>query len=74
MSAPASAPAGSLKTTGELAADLGAPLHRVIYAIRSRKIAPARRAGRYRLYGPAELKLIVAALGETEGNAEAVGR
>ncbi len=40
-----------LRTPGVMAADLGQPLHRVLYVLRTRRhIKPAARAGRLRLY------------------------
>ena len=40
-----------LRTPGVLAIDLGEPLHRVLYVLRTRRhIRPAARAGRLRLY------------------------
>jgi hypothetical protein len=39
----------TLRTPGVVARELGAPLHRVQYILRSRGIAPAARAGRLRL-------------------------
>jgi hypothetical protein len=48
-----------LKTTGIIAADLKAPLHRVLYILHTRKhIAPAARAGRLRLYDSAAVAMI----------------
>ncbi len=49
----------SLRTPGVLAADLGEPLHRVIYVLRTRRhIRPAARAGRLRLYDREAVALI----------------
>ena len=40
-----------LRTPGVLAADLGEPLHRVLYVLRTRPhIRPTASAGRFRLY------------------------
>lgn len=40
-----------LRTPGVLAADLGVPLHRVLYILHTRHhIQPSARAGRLRLY------------------------
>lgn len=48
---PTEFPAPKLRTPGVLAADLGEPLHRVLYVLRTRShIRPAARAGRLRLY------------------------
>ena len=48
-----------LRTPGVLASDLGAPLHRVLYALRTRvHIRPAARAGRLRLYDSEAVALI----------------
>ena len=41
----------TLRTPGVIAHELGEPLHRVLYVLRTRPcIAPAARAGRLRLY------------------------
>jgi hypothetical protein len=40
-----------LLTTGEIAARLGQPIHRVDYVVRARGIRPAARAGRLRVFG-----------------------
>lgn len=52
-------PAPKLRTPGVLAEDLGQPLHRVLYALRSRQnIRPAAMAGRLRLYDRDALEAI----------------
>ncbi len=44
-------PTPKLRTPGVMAADLGEPLHRVLYILRTREhIRPAASAGRLRLY------------------------
>lgn len=44
-------PIPKLRTPGVLAADLGEPLHRVLYVLRTRRhIRPTASAGRLRLY------------------------
>ena len=44
-------PTPQLRTPGVLAADLGVPLHRVLYLLRTRRhIRPAATAGVLRLY------------------------
>ena len=41
----------ALRTPGVIAQELGEPLHRVLYVLRTRAhITPAARAGRFRLY------------------------
>ena len=48
-----------LRTPGVLAADLGEPLHRVLYVLRTRHhIRPSARAGRLRLYDREALAMI----------------
>lgn len=48
-----------LRTPGVVAADLGEPLHRIVYVLRSRPhIRPAARAGRLRLYDREAVTLI----------------
>lgn len=52
-------PVPKLRTAGVLAADLGEPLHRVLYVLRTRThIEPAARAGRLRLYDRGTVALI----------------
>ena len=47
------------RTPGVLAADLGVPLHRVLYILQTRDhIQPAARAGRLRLYDRGAVALI----------------
>lgn len=44
-------PVPKLRTPGVLATDLGEPLHRVLYVLRTRAhIQPSAQAGRLRLY------------------------
>jgi hypothetical protein len=51
--------APKLRTPGALAEDLGQPLHRVLYVLRSRQhIRPAAMAGRLRLYDRDALEAI----------------
>ena len=48
-----------LRTPGVLAADLGVPLHRVLYVLRTRvHITPSARAGQLRLYDREAMSLI----------------
>ena len=57
MKKPDTAP--KLRTPGVLAEDLGQPLHRVLYVLRSRQhIRPAAMAGRLRLYDRDALEAI----------------
>ena len=52
-------PIPTLRTPGVVARDLGEPLHRVVYVLRSRRhIRPAARAGRLRLYDREAVALI----------------
>ncbi len=52
-------PIPKLRTPGVLAADLGEPLHRVLYVLRSRRhIRPAANAGRLRLYDRSAVELL----------------
>lgn len=44
-------PIPTLRTPGVIARELGIPLHRVLYVLRTRRhILPSARAGRLRLY------------------------
>ncbi|MCA9108574.1 MAG: hypothetical protein KDA52_01400 [Planctomycetaceae bacterium] len=45
-------------TTGEIARQLDAPVHRVEYVIRSRNIQPIERAGCLRIFALADLEYI----------------
>lgn len=48
-----------LLTSGRLAAELGVPVHRVVYVLATRKhIRPVARAGTLRLYSRATLALL----------------
>ena len=38
-------------TTGQIASELGVPVHRVLYVLRSRELKADAKAGHYRLYG-----------------------
>lgn len=52
-------PIPKLRTPGVLAADLGEPLHRVQYVLRTRQhIRPTASAGRLRLYDRDALDLV----------------
>ena len=49
----------TLRTPGIIACELGEPLHRVLYILRTRAfIAPSARAGRLRLYDREAVALI----------------
>jgi hypothetical protein len=60
-----------LRTAGIIAAELGAPLSRVLYILRTRGIRPIGRAGILRLYDRAAVDLVREAL---ECNAPAAER
>ncbi len=51
-----------LKTLGEIAAELGRPIHQVQYAVRTNRIGETQRAGIIRLYGPDQIGMIRTAL------------
>jgi len=59
----------TLRTPGQIAEECGEPVHRVLYAIRSRNIEPDGRAGIIRLFGPSKIRTIKKALEETHGTA-----
>ena len=53
----------TLRTPGVIARELGEPLHRVLYVLRTRAfIAPSARAGRLRLYDRQAVAMIRHAL------------
>lgn len=55
----AAEPVPRLRTPGVLAEELGQPLHRVLYVLRTRThIRPSARAGRLRLYDREAMALI----------------
>jgi hypothetical protein len=52
-------PIPKLRTPGVIAHELGEPLHRVLYVLRTRSfIAPSARAGRLRLYDRGAVAMI----------------
>ncbi|NLX23865.1 MAG: hypothetical protein GXY55_19605 [Phycisphaerae bacterium] len=56
-----------LRTPGVIARELGEPLHRVQYVLRTRKgITPSARAGKLRLYDRQAVSLIREALREID--------
>ncbi len=56
-------PIPRLRTPGVIARELGEPLHRVQYILRTRPfIAPSARAGRFRLYDKQAVAMIRHAL------------
>jgi len=56
-----------LRTPGVIAEELGVPLSRILYLLRTRPIAPAARAGTLRLYDLAAVDMIRNALTDTQG-------
>jgi hypothetical protein len=55
-----------LRTPGVIAAELDAPLSRVLYVLRSRRIKPIGRAGVLRLYDRSAVDLVRDALHEID--------
>jgi hypothetical protein len=51
-----------LWTAGRIARRLRVPIHRVQYVLRSRRITPAARAGRLRLFDAEAVRLVEAEL------------
>jgi hypothetical protein len=49
-------------TVGVIARQMGEPIHRIEYIIRTRNIRPTRIVGRYRVFDEAAVNLIVAEL------------
>ena len=60
-----------LRTAGVIAAELDAPLSRVLYVLRHRNIKPIGRAGVLRLYDRAAVDSVRAALAEIDRTAAA---
>ena len=60
-----------LRTAGVIAAELDAPLSRVLYVLRHRNIKPIGRAGVLRLYDRAAVDSVRAALAEIDLTASA---
>lgn len=52
----------SLLSIGELVSELGVPLHRIQYLLRSRGLKPTARAGNAFVYGPDTLARLQAEL------------
>ena len=61
-----------LRTAGVIAAELDAPLSRVLYVLRHRNIKPIGRAGVLRLYDRAAVDSVRAALAEIDRTAASV--
>lgn len=59
-----------LMTVGRVAEHLGVPLHRVEYAIVSRQVRPAGRAGNLRLFDAEGVRQIAEALESVRRRAE----
>lgn len=57
-------------TVGEIAKQLGEPLHRIEYIIRSRNIQPASRAGNVRIFAEAEVAHIADQLRQIDARHE----
>jgi hypothetical protein len=47
-----------LITTGDIVKETGEPFHIIEYLLKSRKIEPVQRAGRFRLYRPEVIQQI----------------
>jgi hypothetical protein len=60
-----------LRTAGVIAAELNAPLSRVLYVLRHRNIQPIGRAGVLRLYDRGAVDSVRAALAEIDRTASA---
>jgi hypothetical protein len=61
-----------LRTPGVIAAELDAPLSRVLYILRNRNIKPIGRAGVLRLYDRAAVETVRDALRKIDQRREAV--
>lgn len=55
-----------LRTSGVIAAELGAPLTRVLYVLRKRNVKPIGRAGCLRLFGHDAIAIVRDALREMD--------
>lgn len=56
----------NLKTSGEVAAELGVSHHRVVYAINTRKLKPTATAGHFRLFSASDIRAIADVLATIE--------
>lgn len=61
----------AMYTLGQIARELCAPEHRVLYAIKSRSIQPVARVGRFRVFGRAEIARIGQALASIDSRSSA---
>lgn len=63
------------KTTGQIATALGVLHHRIIYAIRTRRLQPTARVGQIRLFSPSDIRVISDVLAQIEeaGNGRPAG-
>lgn len=55
-------PVPSLATVGDIARRLGEPVHRIVYVIKTRKLAPAGWAGNARVFREADVDYIASEL------------
>ena len=60
----------TLATVGEIARQLGQPIHRVEYVIRARDIHPESRAGNCRVFSPASVARIASELRRIDAERE----
>jgi hypothetical protein len=60
-----------LRTPGVIAAEVDAPLNRVLYVLRTRNIKPIGRAGVLRLFDRAAVEMVREALREIDQRQEA---
>jgi len=54
------------RTTGDMARELGVPLHKVLYVLKSREVSEDRRIGNYRMYGEKAWREVESAVKELE--------
>lgn len=57
-----------LRTVGDIAREMGVPVHRVAYAVAVYNIAPTQRAGILRLFDEVKVAAIKSALRRVEAN------
>lgn len=57
----------NLKTSGQVATELGVLHHRVIYAIKTRGLEPTARVGHIRLFSESDISAIADVLATIEG-------
>ena len=70
MADPVTTTANTSFTTGKIATQLNEPLHRILYAVRTRGISPTSIAGNVRVFEAEQVEQIASALRDIDSRRE----